>query len=54
MLFTVKFFIEVTKPHEEIVSKGREISKAILAPTYLQPHYGNEVFGNVYLLALDI
>ena len=22
------------------------------APTYLQPHYGNGVFGNVYLLAL--
>ena len=24
-----------------------------LAPTYLQPHYGNGVFGNVYLLDLD-
>ena len=23
------------------------------APTDLQPHYGNGVFGNVYLLALD-
>ena len=23
------------------------------APTYLQPHYGNGVFGNVYLLTLD-
>ena len=23
------------------------------APTYLQPHYGNGVFGNVYLLALN-
>ena len=23
------------------------------APTYLQPHYGNGVFGNFYLLALD-
>ena len=23
------------------------------AATYLQPHYGNGVFGNVYLLALD-
>ena len=22
-----------------------------IAPTYLQPHYGNGVFGNVYLLA---
>ena len=24
-----------------------------IAPTYLQPHYVNGVFGNVYLLALD-
>ena len=26
---------------------------ATMARTYLQPHYGNGVFGNVYLLALD-
>ena len=24
-----------------------------MAPNDLQPHYGNGVFGNVYLLALD-
>jgi hypothetical protein len=29
------------------------VAGSIIAPTYLQPHYGNEVFGNVYLLALD-
>ena len=30
-----------------------KINHADIAPTYLQPHYGNGVFGNVYLLALD-
>ena len=25
----------------------------VLAPSDLQPNYGNGVFGNVYLLALD-
>jgi hypothetical protein len=25
--------------------------KTDIAGTYLQPHYGNEVFGNAYLLA---
>ena len=37
-------------------SKGlhfERISIIIIAPTYLQPHYGNGGFGNVYLLALD-
>ena len=28
-------------------------NQAHIVPTYLQPHYGNGVFCNVYLLALD-
>jgi hypothetical protein len=30
-----------------------EIFRSILAPSDLQPHYGNVFLGNVYLLALD-
>jgi hypothetical protein len=35
--------------------KDRQTDRLIppLAPSDLQPHYGNGVFGNVYLLALD-
>jgi hypothetical protein len=33
------------------VHLGRKIR--LQAPSDLQPHYGNEVFGNVYLLLLD-
>ena len=29
----------------------RGVSQQDMARTYLQPHYGNGVFGNVYLLA---
>ena len=31
----------------------RNILAIRFAPEYLQPHYGNGVFGNVYLLTLD-
>ena len=34
--------------------KFHKAALAVNAPSDLQPHYGNEIFGNVYLLALDI
>ena len=59
--FKVKFpYLKPTAPFKNcipvIVNQGIEISQwpshnAYIARTYLQPHYGNGVFGNVYFAA---
>ena len=48
MLRTRLLSINMTSVDE--LSKAEPLDSA---PTYLQPHYGNGVCGNVYLLALD-
>ena len=41
------------KPHEHPDLQNFLELQGVLAPSHLQSHYGNGVFGNVYLLALD-
>ena len=38
---------------EKMNSPKNKVADRNTAPNDLQPHYGNGVFGNVYLLALD-
>ena len=43
----------INEPETFLEIEGGFGGKRVFAPMYLQPHYGNGGFGNVYLLTLD-
>ena len=46
-----KLIVSNMKDEEKEIALAAWAIKAATAQTYLQPHYGNGVFGNVYLSA---